>query len=296
MTFVASTGQTPNLDVVLGALDKLYPPRLAEGWDKIGLSIGRRQDPVRKILFAVDPVACVVDEAIAWGADLIVTHHPFFFTAVNSVSGDTDRGEIVHRLIQAECALFSAHTNADSAARGVNGALADLLGLVDTEPLVPAKDPADAAAGLGLGRVGKLVEPVTLGDFATVVADRLPKVAQGVRVAGDLGAMVQTVAVLGGSGESLAKAAAQAQADVYVTSDMKHHGALDLVAEFEHAAALAGNRRGGRPYLVDTAHYASESPWLKYGAEDLAKELENDGYVVEVKVCEINTDPWTIRL
>lgn len=296
MTSEALTGQTPNLDAVIGVLEGLYPPRLAESWDKIGLSVGRRQDPVRKILFAVDPVAAVVDEAIAWDADLIVTHHPFFFAAVNSVSGDSDRGEIVHRLIQAGCALFSAHTNADSAPRGVNDALADLLGLIDTAPLVPAKDPADSAVGMGLGRIGKLPQPVTLSDFANTVADRLPKVAQGIRVAGDLAAMVETVAVLGGSGESLAKAAAQAQADVYVTSDMKHHGALDLMAEFEHAAMLAGNRSGGRPFLIDTAHYASESPWLAYSAADLTEALEKLGFVVEVKVCEINTDPWTIRL
>ncbi len=296
MTSAAAPSRTPNLGSVIAALDELYPPRLAESWDRIGLSVGRRQDPVAKILFAVDPVEAVVDEALAWGADLIVTHHPFFFAPVHSVSSDSDRGELVHRLIQGGCALFSAHTNADSAARGVNDALADLLGLTETRPLVPAADPADAASGLGLGRVGQLEVPATLAEFAKVVAERLPQVAQGIRVSGDLDSQVQTVAVLGGSGESLAKAAAAALADVYVTSDMKHHGALDLRAEFVHRARSEGKDPAGRPFLIDTAHYASESPWLPYAAGDLAALLETQGFVVEVKVCAINTDPWTTRL
>lgn len=296
MTSSVSPDQFPSLGAVIAALEELYPPRLAESWDHVGLSVGRRSHPVQKILFAVDPVEAVIEEGLDWGADLIVTHHPFFFNPVHSVSGDTDRGELVHRLIEARCALFAAHTNADSASRGVNDALADLLGLEELVPLVPAENSADSAQGLGLGRIGRLGQPMTLAKFAERVAERLPKVAQGIRVSGDLDAMVQTVAVLGGSGESLAPAAAAAQADVYVTSDMKHHGALDLRAAFEHSARLAGKQSAGRPFLIDTAHYASESPWLKYAQEDLGRVLGARGFAIQTKVSQLNTDPWTIRL
>lgn len=294
MTSSLIVPSAPTLESVIKVLEDLYPPNLAEPWDKVGLSVGRRSSLVKKILFALDPVEAVVTEALEWDADLIVTHHPFFFAAVHSVSGDSDRGEIVHRLIENGCALFSAHTNADAAYRGVNEALADLLGLVDTKPLVPSNAPESPS--VGLGRVGVLEAPLTLGEFAQRVADRLPQVAQGIRVAGDLEAQVNTVAVLGGSGESLAQAAAQAQADVYVTSDMKHHGALDLRAEFNHVAQLAGTSGAGRPFLIDTAHYASESPWLAYASVDVTAALGAQGYEVQTRVSGVNTDPWTARL
>src|SRR5206468_5893467 len=97
-----------------------------------------------KVLLAVDPVAAVVDEALGWGADLLVTHHPLLLSAVHGVPASDPRGALVHRLIRGGCALFVAHTNADVASPGVSDALADVLGLVDVRPLAPAAaDPLD---------------------------------------------------------------------------------------------------------------------------------------------------------
>ena len=95
-------------------------------------------------MFAVDPLPAVVDEALAWGADLLVTHHPLLLRPTHSVATDTWKGSVLHRLIRGECALYTAHTNADVAADGVNEALADALGLLDAEPLRPwPAEPAD---------------------------------------------------------------------------------------------------------------------------------------------------------
>ena len=94
------------------------------------------------MLFAVDPVAAVVDEATAWGADLVVTHHPLLLRPVHSIAATTFKGALLHRLVRAGIALYTAHTNADAAAGGVNDALAAALGLVGTVPLDPA--PAEA--------------------------------------------------------------------------------------------------------------------------------------------------------
>src|SRR5690625_1925260 len=89
----------------------------------------------------MDPVATVVDEALEWRADLIVTHHPLLLRGITSVAATSAKGSIIHRLISGGCALYTAHTNADSALQGVNDALADAIGLVDLEPLVPAAGP-----------------------------------------------------------------------------------------------------------------------------------------------------------
>jgi dinuclear metal center YbgI/SA1388 family protein len=281
---------TPLLADVVAVLDELYPPGTAEGWDAVGLVAGDPARPVHKVLFAVDPVAAVVDEAVEWGADLLVTHHPLFLKGVHSVAATTFKGSVVHRLLAAGCALHVAHTNADSAPRGVADALADLVGLVDRRPLVARVDDAER----GIGRVGRLEAPVPLREFAQRVADVLPVTAQGVRVAGDLDAPVVTAAVVGGSGDSLFDAVREAAADVYVTADLRHHPASELRERAEFGAGPAQGARAATPYLVDVAHFASEWPWLAYAAADLAARLP--GGTVTTRVSTQVTDPWTARM
>jgi dinuclear metal center YbgI/SA1388 family protein len=157
---------------VVRALDRLYPPSTAESWDAVGLVTGDPAQPVRRVLFAVDPVEVVVDEAVAWGADLVVTHHPLLLRAVHSVAATTFKGALLHRLIRSGVGLYAAHTNADAAPGGVAEALARAIGLVDLEPLEPhASEPldkhvvfvpvadanrlVDALAGAGAGAIGE---------------------------------------------------------------------------------------------------------------------------------------------
>ncbi|QAY71361.1 Nif3-like dinuclear metal center hexameric protein [Xylanimonas protaetiae] len=277
----------PSLADVVDVLEGLYPPGTAEGWDSVGLVCGDPAATVGKVLFAVDPVADVVDEALEWGADLVVTHHPLFLKGVHSVAATTFKGSVVHRLLTAGVALYNAHTNADAAPRGVADALADAVGLVDRAPLVALAEGAET----GIGRVGRLAAPTTLRDFAQRVADALPATVQGVRVAGDLDAQVSTAAVLGGSGDGFFDAVRAARADVYVTSDLRHHPASELRerAVFE----------GGTPYLVDTAHFASEWLWLRYAATDVAAGVSallagrGEPGTVTCKVSTRVSDPWT---
>lgn len=162
---------TATLADVVAALERRYPPRTAESWDRVGLVAGDPAAPVRRVLFAVDPVAAVVDEALAGGADLVVTHHPLLLRPVHSVAATTYKGALLHRLVRAGCGLYTAHTNADAARGGVAEALADAVGLVGTVPLVAADAPAldkhvvlvptghvealvDALARAGAGRLG----------------------------------------------------------------------------------------------------------------------------------------------
>ena len=163
---------TPTLADVVATLDRLYPPSLAESWDAVGLVTGDPEQPVRRVLFAVDPMRAVVDEAIGWDADLVVAHHPLLLRGVNSVAATTPKGRLVHDLIASGTALHVCHTNADNANPGVSDALAAALGLRDLRPLKPlpadAMDklvvfvPVDEAAALidaladsGAGRIGE---------------------------------------------------------------------------------------------------------------------------------------------
>jgi dinuclear metal center YbgI/SA1388 family protein len=130
--------QTPTLADVVGVLDRFFDPRWAESWDAVGLVCGDPDQPVRRVLFAVDPVEAVVDEALGWGADLVVTHHPLYLRGTASVAATTPKGRVVHRLLRAGSALHVAHTNADVADPGVNDALAVAVGMRDLTPLAPA--------------------------------------------------------------------------------------------------------------------------------------------------------------
>jgi dinuclear metal center YbgI/SA1388 family protein len=125
------------LGELIAVLDAAYPPRLAESWDSVGLVCGDPGERVSRVLFAVDATAAVVDEAIAWGAQALVVHHPLLLRGVDTVAADTAKGALVHRLIRTGCALFTAHTNADSADPGVSDALAHALGLTVSGPLEP---------------------------------------------------------------------------------------------------------------------------------------------------------------
>ncbi|WP_404851075.1 Nif3-like dinuclear metal center hexameric protein [Dietzia kunjamensis] len=134
-----TTGR-PTLADVIDLLEHAYPPRLAESWDRVGLVAGDPAVEVERVVVAVDATDAVVDHALAEGADLLLVHHPPLMRGVHSVAADTPKGRLLHKLIAGGCALYSAHTNADSARPGVNDALADVLGLVPGRPLAPTGD------------------------------------------------------------------------------------------------------------------------------------------------------------
>ena len=125
---------------VTAFLDEIYPPSLAEAWDSVGLISGDPDQPVRRIHLALDPTKQTLHEAIGLGADLLLTHHPLLLKGASQIPATTSKGRILRAAIKADCALFNAHTNADRARNGVNDALADSLGLLDTTPLVPAQE------------------------------------------------------------------------------------------------------------------------------------------------------------
>ncbi|MCX6395698.1 MAG: Nif3-like dinuclear metal center hexameric protein [Propionibacteriales bacterium] len=138
----------------------------------------------------------------------------------------------------------------------------------------------------GSGRIGQLAAPVSLREFAALAAATFPAMAGGLRVAGDPDRTVSTVALCGGSGDFLLGAARRAGADVYVTSDLRHHPVSE---------SLEDSLLSGGPALVDVAHWAAESLWLPVLRDRLlADDRLRSG--ASVHVSTINTDPWTFRV
>ena len=259
---------------VVDVLERLYPTSTAQSWDQVGLVTGDPEQPVERVLLAVDPTLEVIEEARSTQADLLLTHHPLLLRGVHSVATTTAKGASVTQLVVGDIALYVAHTNADVAAAGVCEALAVAAGLTDTRPLVLVEDQP-------LGRVGRLATPMTLGDFATSLHAALPAAAGGLRVAGPADAVVESVAVLGGAGDDQLAAVRAAGADVYVTADLRHHPALEAREE----------SRGAAPYLVDAGHWSSEAVWLPSVRDALAAALR-----VDIDISTVRTDPWTFTV
>ena len=160
---------TARLGEVIDVLQAAYPPELAEPWDAVGLVCGDPQAPVSRVLVAVDPAPETVEEAIDTSAQLLLTHHPLLLRGVHGVPADDPKGQLVHRMIREGIALFTAHTNADSASPGVSDALADALGLTVEGPLQPR-----AAQALD-----KIVTFVPIGSDVARVLDALTAAGAG---------------------------------------------------------------------------------------------------------------------
>ncbi|MBZ5740263.1 Nif3-like dinuclear metal center hexameric protein [Nocardioides mangrovi] len=371
----------PSLKDVVGLLHAWYPPETADSWDAVGLVYGHPGVGVRKVMFAVDPTLEVAREAADWGADLLVVHHPLFLKPVHGFPATTPKGRTLATLAGVDCALLTAHTNADQAVTGVSESLALALGLTDLAPIVPAPatpidklvvfaprddaerlravlaqagageigaydhasfstpgvgrfrpldgaSPAIGAVGrveivdeervevvlprsrraavlaamlaahpyeepaydvveladpgltaTGTGRIGTVPE-TTLGKFAAAVSAALPATAVGARVAGDPDRVVRRVAVCGGAGDFLLDTVAGTDADVYVTSDLRHHPASEFA-----------ERQG--PALVDVPHWAAEWTWLPRVEARLREAV---GDTLETRVSTIRTDPWQFRV
>ena len=307
---------TPRLADVVCQLEKLYPLRYAEKWDHPGLIVGDPLRPVHRIYMAVDPTLAIVREAAAWGADMLVTHHPLFFRSVHQVAGTGHRGAVTNELERYRIGLWVGHTNADAAHRGVSEGLADALGVRDQKPIIPISDPDSLWDGqVGLGRVGYLESPMSLRELADVVNRVLPPTHRGIEVAGDLAMPVRKVAVLGGSGDSIFDEVRATDADVDVTSDLRHHPVLDARQQADEEAMLraqgievregiiasTGNERPervyARPAFINTPHYASEKVWMRYALHDIPAALEQAGnWHVEMRLSPTDTDPFTLHL
>ena len=263
------------LSQLLTTFESLWPISGAEEWDRPGLAIGGPNQQISKVLLCVDVTREVLNEAKATSCDLVISHHPLLLKGVNYLAEDQLKGELVSFAVKNSIALYSAHTNADIVVGGVSDVLAQTLGLTSSVPLV------ETGAGIGHGRIGKLKVTQKLSEFAKFVALQLPETNAPVRVAGDLDLVIDTVAVVGGAGDSFIPAAAASGAQVLVTSDLRHHVTLDAVSD--PSAPLA---------LIDVSHYAAESLWLEPTRKVLAEAFPQ----VSFTVSQVSTDPWTMTV
>ena len=233
------TTNTPTIHDLVAWLDDTFRPELQEDYDNAGFLLGDSQQPYRGTLVALDLTPSVVDEAIALGLNLIVTHHPFIFSGLRRITDGYETGRMVLALAQHRIAVYAAHTNLDNLPWGVNGALAERLNLHDCRILSPL------GADTGAGMVGLLPEPMPAEAFLQKVKEILgiPTLRTSPLTTPHTSLLIQKVALCGGSGSHFIPDAIAAGADLYLTADLKYH-------DFQ--------RPEGRLILADAGHYETE--------------------------------------
>ena len=251
---------------ILDLIQNFAPLETAEDWDNVGLLVGRAGKPVRKALVALDPFPAVIEEAEAWGADLILAHHPLMFSLKSVTDGDV-LGRSVRRLVLSDIAEISLHTNLDRAQGGVNDCLAQAVGLSNIGFL--SVDGVDRSGReYGYCRVGDVPEQ-PLEDYARQVKSALG--CEAVRVV-SAGKPVRRVAVGSGSSSAFTAAVAAAGCDTYVTGDEKY-------SNFQEARELGLN-------VIDAGHFYTEN----VVCPALAQRLTAAFPALEVRISERHRD------
>jgi len=200
---------------IINVIESFAPLSIQENWDNSGLCVGSEDDEVTSVLLGLDCTPELVDEAVECGADMIVTHHPLIFSGLKKISPDDQVGAAVIKAIKAGISIYAAHTSADKVIAGVSGAMASRLGLVNVSIL------DEDGEGTGLGVVGDLPQPVTAAEAVTLVKERFG--LKALRSSRPVEGMISRVAMCGGSGGSLIKAAMASGAQLYLSGDISYH-------------------------------------------------------------------------
>ena len=246
---------------IMNIIEETYPKHAALEWDNVGLLVGRTGKEVKKVYIALDATDEVIDEAIACGADMLLTHHPMLFAPMKKITDEHFIGSRVVKLLQHDISYYAMHTNYD--VLGMADLSAKMLGLEDTVVL----EITNAEQNEGVGRVGNLCESMTLEMCCELVKKQfhLPNV----KLFGDKNAVVKRAAISPGSGKHMSSVALKNQAEVLITGDIDHHEGIDAVAQ-----GLA---------IIDAGHYGLEAIFVN----DMASYLEQ--YVEDVEVVTAKT-------
>jgi dinuclear metal center YbgI/SA1388 family protein len=267
---------------VVNALERFAPLPLQEDYDNAGLQVGLTAADVSGALLCLDVTEQVVDEAVANGCNLIVSHHPLIFHRLSCISDADYVQRTVMKAIEHKVAIVSMHTNLDAAEGGVNFKIAEKLGLCDVrfigktqtatapQPLGAATTDTTTEVRGGEGVIGRFAEPMAADDFLLLVKQRFD--VECVMANELLRRPIATVALCGGAGDFLLPVAVKAGADAFLTGEMHYHQYFG----YEQ-----------RVQIAVIGHYQSE----QYTKEILRDIIQRDCPGVRCVMSAINTNP-----
>lgn len=249
-------------------LDRKAPCETKLDFDNVGLLVGNEGREVIRVLLALDITDEVVDEAASKKAELIVAHHPMFFS-LKSASTATPQGKRIVSMLEKGISGICMHTNLDAASGGVNDALAEAAGLSDIS-LLEERGIDRAGRVYGIGRIGYLPKEKPLAEYLPFLKKALK--TKGLRFY-DAGRPVRLVAVGSGSCGEYLDIAAKKGCDTFISADIKYDYFLDA-------------RRMGIN-VIDADHFCTENVVLPV----LEKWLREAFPAVETIFSDVHCQP-----
>ena len=229
---------------VLEYLFTIAPVEAKMDFDNVGLLVGRKDARVNRALVSLDITNDVITEALDIGAELIVSHHPLFFS-LKSITDDDTIGQKLIRIISGGISAICMHTNLDAAKGGTSDALAIAAGIANGSAFAELLDDEGKLQNgtpYSYGRAGCIQNPLSLEKYLELLKKALK--TDGLRYY-DAGKEVYKVAVVSGSGGDYLLASKKRGCDTLVTADIKY----DVFLE---AMELGMN-------LIDGGHYTTEN-------------------------------------
>lgn len=239
------------LSEIISYIETLAPRALQESYDNSGLILGDTDACISKALVCLDADQNALDLAVKQDCQLVLSHHPAIFKSMKTFTEDSSDGKLLVKAIKNDVALYSAHTNFDSASGGLTDLLCDRLGLHNNRIIIENSESTEG----GFGRCGT-IDAVSGEDFIKLIKTKLSLPV--IRFIGSIPENISNVAVYNGSYDAeILKDLLLTDADVLITGDIKYHDAQELIAN--------------SMFTIDAGHYGTE----KIFVEEVAVILEN---------------------
>ncbi|WP_022670601.1 Nif3-like dinuclear metal center hexameric protein [Hippea alviniae] len=250
------------VEEVVGYLEAYFPLSLQEGWDNSGLQVSPKDNSIKGILLALDITTGTIDEAVEFGCNLIIAHHPLIFSSTKKIFNHFYPFNVVYKAVENGIGIYAFHTNLDIAEGGLNDYLCDLLDLRDVQVLQEHKPL----------RVGVLDRDYTLDEFANFVKEKLGVDTLKVIEADDK--PIRKVAVCSGSCMDLLNDIKELDFDLFLSGDLKHH-----IAIFAKETGIN---------VIDATHFHTE----KFSKEILFKLLKDKFENLRIFISKRDELPW----
>ncbi|MBQ3656967.1 MAG: Nif3-like dinuclear metal center hexameric protein [Bacteroidales bacterium] len=258
----------PKFTEIISELESLFPKRLQEDYDNAGIQVFSGVEDITQCLVTLDVTEEVVDEAIACGCDLIISHHPIIFgRGLMNISPESQVGRIVLKAVKNSVSIYCAHTNADSMPLGTVGVMFEKLGIKEFSML---KRFENEDFECGSGGIGELPQSIGTMDFLKKVKAVFN--CGSIRYTEIIKPEVKKIAICPGSGSFLLKEAVRQKADVFLSGDFTYHKFFEADKKI---------------LIADLGHFETEIGIKNVFKCILQKKFTN----FAVKISEINTNP-----
>lgn len=248
---------------IIKVVEEIAPPYIAEKWDNVGFLVGDRYLEVKRVLIALEVTDEVIEEAISEKVQLIISHHPLIFKNITTITTDNAVEGRVVKLIKNDIALYSAHTNLDSAEGGTTDALCDVLDIKIESVLLPNKNDEN----VGIGRIGFIEHEQSVETFLKKLKNtgKFDFILYALDSQG-LEKKIKKFGICAGSIDfDMIYEAKAKNCDIFISGDLKHHFA-QCAKDIEMT-------------IIDVGHYCGENLVVESLKNNLETRVSNIDFI-----------------